>query len=157
MRTFLILSTLFLITITKLSACTCAEENNSFRKKVKTEFLSSDVIFTGTVLSRKEVSNTSRKVFGSPVMFTFKISEMIKGKLQHAQIEILTNSDGASCGYDFEVGKTYLVYSRQSDYYTHVTKSKSDLTTGLCTRNQKLKDTRKKELRILSNMARSGK
>ncbi|RFN58171.1 hypothetical protein [Marixanthomonas ophiurae] len=157
MRTFLILLTLLLITTTKLSACTCAEENNSFRKKVKTKFLSSDVIFTGTVLSRKELSNTSKKVFGSPVRFTFKISEMIKGKLQHSQIDIITNSDEPSCGYEFEVGKTYLVYSRQSDYYTHVTKSKSDFITGLCARNQKLKDTRKKELRILSNMARSGK
>ncbi len=154
MRAFVLLFTLLLIFTTKLSACSCIEENNSFRKKVKTEYVESDLIFTGTVLSRKEIPKTSRKVFGSAVVFTFEVSEIIKGKRHHSQIEVITNSDGASCGYEFEVGNTYLVYSRQSHYYTPVTQSKSDFITGLCYRNQKLKNVRKKEHRILSRMAR---
>lgn len=136
-------------------ACSCVEFKGTFRKQIEKSFSESDVIVLGKVVGIKKLnSNALLKSSADPVIYTFEIQNILKGKLEKEVIEIVSASDGASCGYVFETGKSYLVYSRTSNFFAAKTNNAFDYSTGLCSRNQELKKVRKKELRKLSRLQR---
>ena len=97
-------------------------------------------------------------ISANPVIYEFEITKTIKGKIKKEIVEIASAESGASCGYNFEIGKSYLVYARKSNQYSSKTKNESDFVTSLCDRNQKLKNVDKKEFQELEKLKhRKGK
>ncbi|NJN18412.1 MAG: hypothetical protein HC822_20230 [Oscillochloris sp.] len=85
----------------------------------------SQAVFSGTVLSIDPVAaggpELSREV-------TFEVDSVWKGPIG-PQIGLLTSESSASCGYDFALGQSYMVYAYEQD---------GTLATGLCTRTAPL-------------------
>lgn len=94
------------------------------------------------------------KSSADPIIYKFEITETIKGKQKKQVIEIASQRNGSSCGYKFELGKSYLVYSRKSAHFSTKTKNEIDFVTSLCDRNQILENTRKREFRQLKKLNR---
>ena len=149
----ILLLVLILIPTSKVLACTCIGTNESLSKKVNKAYVESDLIFTGKVISKEIKTNGKYQSSADPVIYKFEIIKKIKGEISVSVIEVVSERDEQSCGYMFEVGKSYLVYSAESTHFTSTTKTKSDFVTGLCRRNQKLNKTRKRELRKLNRLA----
>jgi len=152
-RIILILLLLFVSTATSL-ACTCIGMKESIRKKIETAYSRSDIIFTGKILSKETKTHEEYTSSADPVIYKIEIINLIKGKFQKGTIEVVSERSGASCGYLFELGKSYLIYSTKSTHFSELTKNQSDYYTGLCNRNKELRKTRKKELRILKRLSK---
>jgi hypothetical protein len=105
---FLALSIFLLVSVEKSFACTCMMSPEPLKKQVKTAFSDSAAIFEGEVL---EVSQSTEKEFEFVVRI--KISKSWKGE-QTGEITITTANQSSLCGYNFEVGKKYLVYAHGS-------------------------------------------
>jgi len=146
--TFLVIA----ISGTTSYACSCIELNESLRQKVKSSFIESDLIFTGKVLEKTIVENEMYKSSMDPVIYKFEVTQIYKGTIDKKIIEVVTSRDSASCGFPFQIGTSYLVYSVKSDFYSDRTGSTTDYITDLCRRNQDLALTRNKELRILNRL-----
>lgn len=132
-------------------ACTCVSEKESLGKKVKKAFEASEVIFTGNVIAKKIHPQSTEYESGSdPVVYTFEIINPYKNTLENKTIEVVSVRSGATCGYTFEIGKTYLVYARTSDYYSENKKITTSYTTGLCDRNNLIGNVKKRELNKLN-------
>ncbi len=140
---------IFLLSFTKSFACSCVEIDESLSKKVERAFNQSDLIISGKVVDIIVVNNSKIKSSADPIIYKFEILKKFKGKIEKQFIEIASEASRASCGYSFELGKSYLVYARKSTHFVKMTKNKFDFVTGLCSRNQELSGVRKKELRKL--------
>ncbi|WP_299124698.1 hypothetical protein [uncultured Winogradskyella sp.] len=152
----IILTILLSIFVTTNSvACTCIVINESLSKKVIKSFNQSDFILTGKVISKedKRSSDKSQSSF-DPIIYRFEIKNIIKGNINTRIVAIASPRDGSSCGYSFEIGKSYLVYGRESEQFSSITKNKLDFVSSLCDRNQKLKIVKKRELRKLKRLAK---
>jgi len=150
-KNFLIV--LFLIFIsTESFACSCGGRHESLSKQVKRSFDNTDLIFTGKVIKITEINNSLLKSSADPIIYTFEIIQVIKGQVQKKNIEIASAISSASCGYNFRIGKSYLVYSRKSTRYSKLTKNKFYFSTSLCSRNQFLSKVSKKEFRKLKEL-----
>ncbi len=147
---------IFLFSITKTFACSCIKTNEPLSKKVKKAFIQSDLIITGKVIDIKIVNTGKFKSSADPIIYKFEIIKVVKGKLKKEIIEIASETNGASCGYRFELGKSYLVYSRKSTHFSSTTNNKFDFVTSLCDRTQKLKNVNRNELKKLKEL-NSGK
>lgn len=67
--------------------------------------------------------------------FTFKINELYKGKIKIDTIEIITGMGHGDCGYEFEIGKSYVVYaSKRNKFYEEGAKVTTFLYTDICFR-----------------------
>ncbi|MAM27468.1 MAG: hypothetical protein CMC13_00445 [Flavobacteriaceae bacterium] len=154
MRKTLLLILLISISTTEIIACTCAREKASLERKVKTEFNRSDLIFTGKVISKVTKTNEEYFSLADPTIYTFEIIEKIKGTFQSTNVEIVSEESGASCGYNFEIGQQYLVYSINSDQFTSTTANKHDFVTDLCRRNQKINTIDKREIKKLRKLGK---
>jgi hypothetical protein len=135
-----ILSACFLLLIIETThACTCIRESN-----VKSAFKSTDLVFTGKVISVQEIiewSDTSYaylfykkdsildnydkyklRFFGDnkKLVYTIEITKNYKGKIKTSTIDIRTGfgHGGGDCGFNFDIGKEYLVYAI-CDYNIH--------------------------------------
>jgi hypothetical protein len=64
------------------------------------------------------------------VRVTFRVSKVWKGPIS-ATLAVTTARSGASCGYEFESGRDYLVYAEGTD---------QGLTVSLCSRTQRLSE-----------------
>ena len=134
--------------------CTCFAEKESLKKKVTKGFHQSDLIFTGNVIEVEPISRSERvQSSADPVIYTFEIIKKIKGVFEKRVIEIVSARGGSSCGYTFQIGKTYMVYANQSNYYSTTTKNENDYTTNICKRNNHVARVTKKEKRILDRMS----
>jgi hypothetical protein len=115
------MKTLFLYLIVffqTLSAYSCKCRAVSFTE----EYNWSDEVFIGTVINKY----SSEQVYG--ISYTFTVSEIFKGqKIQ--TITVATGFGGPDCGMEFEIGKTYLVYSKNK-------------ATGRCGRNSLIEESR---------------
>ena len=151
-RIFLLLLIVFVSTATSF-ACTCIEIKESIRKKIEQAYSQSDIIFTGKVLSKEIKTHDEYTSSRDPIIYTVEIINLIKGEYKTGTIEVVSERSGASCGYLFELGKSYLIYSTESTHFSDLTKNPSDIYTGLCSGNQELRRTRKMELRILKRLS----
>lgn len=150
MRNLLFTIALLLISITNICACSCSDTDQLLAKKVKEAFLNADMIFTGKVIDTKEINTIlPYKSSSDPIVYTFEVIKKIKGKTKKTVLKILSPNSGASCGYSFQLGESYLVYSSASDYFTKQTGIKTSFVTSLCRRNQELQSVHRKELKKL--------
>ncbi|OAB77361.1 hypothetical protein ULVI_12740 [Cochleicola gelatinilyticus] len=86
------------------------------------------------------------------ILYTFEISNTYKIAAEAKTIQVFSRAHGESCGYMFEMGKSYLVYTRRSSHFSSQTKNASDLITGLCDRNQSYLKVKNKEFRKLKRL-----
>lgn len=80
-------------------ACECRNT------KLSEEVEYADQIFIGKVLNKN--------IVGVNAYYLFSISKILKGNKNYT-LSIRTGLGGPDCGMEFEVGKTYLVYSRNN-------------------------------------------
>lgn len=104
------------------NGCSCTTDINSLPCGA---YWSSDAVFIG-LAEKVLIENQQTKVI-------FAVEKFIRGDEQKT-IEIFTNTDGGGCGYPFEEGEQYFVYSkRQQD---------GKLTVHLCGRTALLRDAK---------------
>ena len=126
----------------------------TFRKKVTKAFEESELIIIGKVIEIKEYQSYPPKTYtGDPIAYTFEIEKIFKGVKTASTVTILSSRDGVSCGYYFNKGESYLVFSSLSDYFARQTGEASSFTTSICKRNQVLTHIEKKELKILEKLS----
>lgn len=139
-------------------ACSCHEV------KIRKSYKEADLVFTGEVLDVKEIklkhkfiSDGKEQFFESDKHeYTFEIKAIYKGKQILKKVKISTDPDEAACGYRFEKGKTYLVYSYRTDFEVNsdlVGENKVEkpfYTTHLCTRTTTIILVKNKEFRKLA-------
>jgi hypothetical protein len=95
-------------------ACSCVPTNPTSNE----DFQKADAVFTGQVLDVKRKENSGM------VEVKIAVQKYWKGNVSK-QTKIMTAKDSAMCGFNFEVGKSYLVYAN---------KSNGKLLTTNCTR-----------------------
>ena len=150
-KTFLLIL-IFLFSISKTFACICTETNITLSKKVEKAFKESDLIISGKVIDLLIVNTEKYRSSNDPIIYKFEITKTIKGKLEKEVIEIVSEASESRCGYEFILGKSYLVYARKSTRFSSKTNNEFDFVTSLCDRNQNLKNVEKKELRKLEKL-----
>ena len=110
----------FLIfTNTEVHACSCIQRDETLTQQVRKAKTDARAIFSGKVLE------VVRKPENHEVVVKFRVDKSWKGNVSK-QMTITTGADSAMCGYNFEVGKSYLIYAQGSDT--------SSLQTNICTR-----------------------
>ena len=161
MKKYSVFLVLLFITI-KSYACSCNEI------KIKKSYKLADIVFIGEVISFEKVKliheylyKGKKDIFESyKHNYVFKLKRLYKGKMKTMYVKLSTDPDEAACGYRFEKGKEYLVYSFKtnlevnSDLVGVEKKVKPFFTTHLCTRTDELKFVKKKEFRKLARYER---
>lgn len=102
-------------------ACSCVPPSQTTNE----DFQKAAAVFTGRVLDvqRKDDSNT--------VTIKIAVQKYWKGKISK-EVKITTAKDSAMCGFNFEVGKDYLVYASETD---------GKLSTTICSRTAQVRAT----------------
>jgi hypothetical protein len=125
---------LMLFTNVETRACSCLPfGDESVAKQVARAKNDARVVFSGRVL---EVIRNPEK---HQITVKIKAEKSWKGTVPR-RVTITTASDSALCGYNFEVGKSYLIYAQGADA--------KNLQTNLCTRTAGIADA-KADLRAL--------
>lgn len=118
------LAAAFALSVTPAFACSCIPPADP-----ATEMARATAVFSSTVTaiddSRGLISSSA-----DPIPVTFAVSEVWKGDVS-ATTTVTTARDSASCGFNFTVGETYLVYA--------ITGS-NGLEVSLCSRTARLAD-----------------
>ena len=105
----------FLTTPGSVSACSCiggVSPSEAFEQAT--------AVFSGTVISlEKPIS----QVFSSadPVTVVFQVDTVWKGPKQD-ELAVTTPLSSVSCGYEFQIGRSYLVYASGSENALQVSK-----------------------------------
>ena len=117
-KIFLIAASLLVLNTTAANACSCVPTTP------QQSLNNSREVFAGKVIDIVDQSGTNPEASGSLGGFKviFEVSKVWKGKLEKQQV-VLTSGSSASCGYNFEKGKEYLVYANGQG---------TQLQTGLC-------------------------
>lgn len=127
-KIFLIAASLLVLNSNPASACSCMPTTP------QQSFKNSRAVFAGKVIDVVEQSETNpdtpEPLAGFKVIF--EVSKIWKGKVEKQQV-VLTSGSSASCGYYFEKGKEYLVYTSGQE---------SVMETGLCSGTKALSDAR---------------
>lgn len=89
----------------KSFACSCVVTPEPLKKQIENSYSGADAVFSGEVVEIRE-SPTEQYSF----IVKFKVAKSWKGE-SGREITINTAKDSAICGYNFEIGKTYLVYA----------------------------------------------
>ncbi|MGH3796070.1 MAG: hypothetical protein ACRDSP_14400 [Pseudonocardiaceae bacterium] len=102
-------------------ACSCAGVEASAQRR------DADVVFVGRVVERKEQREDPDVVSSDdPVIWTFQVDRVDKGSVQPQQ-DVVSALAEISCGYEFEVGRSYEVLAwRQPNAHP------GQLSTDLC-------------------------
>ena len=104
----------FVLSLSSVIACSCIPVGS-----VSDELNKSDYVFQGKVLK------INSELLGYTKEITFEVESLWKGANNSKEIKVYTGQDSAMCGYNFEVGNEYLVYSVDTE---------EGLLTGLCSR-----------------------
>ncbi len=117
MKKLLLLAALAAGTLTLTASAQQAEACSCMRPELSQQLKSSTVVFVGTA--------KDKKVDAREVTYGFAVTRMFKGEPVD-EISVKTALHSASCGSNFEIGKSYVVYvSDQKDVHR----------TGLCAGN----------------------
>ncbi|HVP38382.1 MAG TPA: hypothetical protein VMS93_04285 [Candidatus Saccharimonadales bacterium] len=119
-RTIAAFAMLLVFTASAAKACSCGPP-----PAVLDEWAMADVVFEGTVLGRHNPlsSHPSRiRSSAEPVEYRFRVTRIWKGTLSDTTA-VWSAAMSASCGYPFQVGQSYLVYSESHE---------SQLRAGAC-------------------------
>ncbi|MEQ1923210.1 MAG: hypothetical protein ABL952_11950 [Pyrinomonadaceae bacterium] len=108
-------SAVFLGSVQTASACSCLppQPGETLRSQVRKAKTSATAIFAGKVVS---IRYSDEKMDGKPVTAYAKIAvtRSWKGPVTEF-IEVETANICCLCGYTFEDGKTYIIYSNSTD------------------------------------------
>ncbi len=117
-----------------VSACSCA-----YPDSVKAELDRKTAVFTGKVIDIvEEKQSIALNSSADPIKVLFEVNESWKG-VNSSQTIVRTARDDASCGYEFEKNKEYIVYAYGDN---------DNLETGYCERTTLLSDA-SEDLEIL--------
>ncbi len=147
----LILSVLLSTASMSTYACTCVR-NNKWKLKDELNFVS--LVVKGKVISVTDY--TDSEFPGSKKLFRLIIENRYKSPVDTPDtVSIITGHDGASCGYEFKVGKEYIVYAtnwEQKNAIKNATETSLPgmFYTDICTST---KETNLKELAKLKRLA----
>jgi hypothetical protein len=160
---FLFCTPVFLAAIcTPALACTCAPpppEVKTDRDLTQWYVAGSDAIFEGTV-KRIELNwmFIDAKVGGlvpadldqgeATIRVSFDATRIYKG-VEQKELSLTTGIGGGDCGFDFEIGKQYLVYAFAD--------SSGHLSTGICSGTALLEDSQSARSYLRGEQAESGK
>ncbi|MHA7963185.1 hypothetical protein ACX93W_03495 [Paenibacillus sp. CAU 1782] len=92
----------------RASACSCVVNGS-----VQETLANHDAVFEGIVTGKKRPSTIFSSSSADPVTWTFRVNEVWKGKVT-STLSVTSAESGASCGFEFEEGKRYLVYARDN-------------------------------------------
>lgn len=131
MKKFLIITSFLFVMFyaEKTYACSCipADPEKTLEQQVGEAYKNSSAVFSAKVLSISENSAKYSKIV------KLKLTKSWKGKLSKS-FTITTAMDSAMCGYNFEIGKTYLIYAYG--------KNAKNLSTNLCSRTAQIAVTK---------------
>lgn len=140
----------FGVRVSAQHTCGCFSKepaNASLEQKIKYHVKHSEAVFSGSVV---EINEIKSGVFKGNLAVRFEVERAWKNA-RSKFIVVLTSPSvrrsspplSENCGYNFQLGKTYLVYVEL--------KSGPNLITGACSRTREL-ETGKQDLKILSEM-----
>lgn len=101
-------------------ACSCAPIS------VSDSYAKMAAIFEGTVIDVKRATSSHY----SPKIITLKVTNKYKGLDSEQEVVVRTAGMSASCGSQFDIGNTYLVYAYRN--------RSGSLETNLCTRTRQV-------------------
>lgn len=127
---------LFIVGASNTLACSCDLPigNKSLEKQIKENYKNSVAVFSGKVT----------EIFKDPNAYFVKVkfeSEKIYKGVISKEVIITTGRGGGDCGYNFEVGKNYLVYA-YGDF--------DNLQTNICQRTSLIEET--KDAKVLEKI-----
>lgn len=128
MKKYLVIICCLLIN-NEILACVCVERSTLAKDIRKT-----DAIITGEILSKEIFTKEDHKITGlnmTYIKYNLKVIAIHKGRIINKILTIATSQ--GDCGYDFEKGKTYIIYA---GYHKENSQDKF-LYTGICTRTEK--------------------
>jgi MYXO-CTERM domain-containing protein len=118
LASLLVLTALPWLTPTTARACSCLEQ------PFETAHESAVAIFEGRAASIAPADD-------GRLLVTFDVVQTWRAA-NHEHVEVLTASNGAACGYTFEVGTSYLVYAASAEGERYV--------VSLCSRTARMAD-----------------
>jgi len=113
-------------------ACSCAPPPTA-----KASLEKASAVFTGKVLKIEDAGKFERAI-------TLQVAQVWKG-VKAKEVVVYTANNGAACGFEFEKGKSYLIYAGQEQREGEKEKV---LATNICTRTAAL-DTAQGDLKEL--------
>lgn len=115
-------------------ACNCIGNSN-----IKQALKSSDFVFRGKVIEKTnfiiDTLFADRYVYN--VQYTFEIETIYKGRKKNRKqiISVVTGVGNGDCGFEFEKGQEYIVYTDWKDkYYSAGQRVTKFLYTDICKR-----------------------
>ena len=115
-------------------ACSCAQMSE------RAAYETSDAVFIGTPIERIDPHDGPLIGGGDPIEWVFEVQAVALGRSGVLNPQsVYSERDGAACGYDFEIGDTYLVFAREGMSILGPHKNHKDkLHTGLCSGNHRV-------------------
>ncbi|HKQ60183.1 MAG TPA: HEAT repeat domain-containing protein [Candidatus Polarisedimenticolaceae bacterium] len=126
--------------------CTCVESAPPLSAMAQ-----ADAVFIGRVVGQDDPSEASSvRSGGDPIEYRFELERVWKGVVRDPAI-VVSERDGAACGFAFRVGNAYLVYASSAPdafpsgddpaafsygVLTPAAAARGVLRTGLCTRTR---------------------
>lgn len=99
----------------------------------------SDVLLVGKVIAQREICDTILTGFViKSIVTSIAVEHLYKGALQQKNIEIISGVGQGDCGFNFEIGKDYVIYANYKKGISELGPHKY-LYTDICKRT-KLKD-----------------
>ncbi|MEL1255346.1 hypothetical protein AAEO57_16265 [Flavobacterium sp. DGU38] len=106
-----------------------------------------DVLFTGKIISREIYTDSNfPNMILKKVIYTVLVTEKLKGDIKTDTIKIYTGLGNGDCGVEFEIGKSYIIYSNYEEELFK-TKVPKFLSTDICTRTSEFKDIEFKKIK----------
>ena len=132
----LLISLAIVLVSSEAGACTCERAGPPCEA-----VWAAPIVFTGEVIDITPVPNQNGPQFMRERRVRFRVEQMWRGA-KAAELEVMTGAGGGDCGYDFERGGRYLVYT-----YAH----RGVPWTGICSRTQRL-STATEDLQYLAGL-----
>lgn len=115
-----------MLAVTSAAACSCAGGSSPCQ-----EYGRASVVFVGTPIAVRTVARPASADrddldYWAPRTFKFSIETAFLG-ITPAETEVSTGLGGGDCGYDFKIGKSYVVYAYKSG-------KTGRLVTSICSR-----------------------
>jgi 5-hydroxyisourate hydrolase-like protein (transthyretin family) len=107
-------------------ACSCAFGGGAPCQ----EYWRADAVFAGTVVSSGKISVDHGSYKSDMRVLHMTVEQPIRG-IQTAELDVITGWGGGDCGYEFQLGKRYLVYAYREE-------KTNRLSTSICTRTRPL-------------------
>ncbi|MBQ4819921.1 hypothetical protein [Aquimarina sp. MMG016] len=143
-----------MILITQSNAYSYINLQTDLVGSVEREFSTSDFIFTGTLVEKRTTTNKGFRSPSSILIYTFRVLENIKGKIEAQDIKIISRINQNSCGDSFRIGESYLMYSKVSNDFPKIPNVEINLISGSCNRNQTLQSVKKEEMVQLHKLSK---